>query len=407
MDLDQRLHDVYGERLDGLPLPAGDLAAARRAGRALRTRRRLAVGLAAAASVAVAVGGTLVGTGHVAIGPSGGQGSWRRLPTPPLSPRADALAVWTGKEVVVVGGDTHPCPPNADCLASRGRHDGAAYDPGTRTWRRIAPAPVQVGPGDRLVSAAGRVILRHQRPHGSRLLVYDPAADRWSEVPALLDDLPSAIGDDVYGLRHGRVVVYDATRGVWDHSIPRDAITPRLVERRVTATAYGPVVSGYDSSRPHDGTSASVVVADVFDGTRWRRLPPTGQLSNDWSWTGSRMVTADPSVVDGGEVDPYPRPYPAGGLLDPSTGHWSPLPQGFSDSSGSGWGVYAVGGPWVASFGQVYDTATGRVQTLPPPGGARDQGVAAAWARGRLLVFGGASFGVRADLTNGAWLYTP
>jgi len=188
MDVEQQVRETYVERLGALELSGGDVGAARRTGARLRARRRLAVGAAAVAVGAVAVGGTLLGTGRVSVGPSHSVGHWRELPTPPLSPRADALSVWTGREVVVVGGDPDPCPPNADCAtAPRELRDGAAYDPATDAWHRIAPAPVTVGPGDRLLSAAGRVVLRHWQEHGSRLFVYDPAGDEWSEIPTLLD----------------------------------------------------------------------------------------------------------------------------------------------------------------------------------------------------------------------------
>src|SRR5689334_16765357 len=113
MDLEQRLTESYDDHLGTLEPAGGDVAAARRRGARLRARRRLAVGAAAVAVVAVAVGGSLVSTGRVSIGPSESIGHWRELPTPPLSPRADAVSVWTGSEVVVLGGDPEPCPPNA------------------------------------------------------------------------------------------------------------------------------------------------------------------------------------------------------------------------------------------------------------------------------------------------------
>jgi len=44
---------------------------------------------------------------------------WRQAPQPPLSPRADALGLWTGREALLVGGtDEPPCPPAASCRKS-------------------------------------------------------------------------------------------------------------------------------------------------------------------------------------------------------------------------------------------------------------------------------------------------
>jgi hypothetical protein len=411
MDLDERLRATYAERLGEVDLPTGDVAAARREGARLRIRRRLGVGVAAAVVVAVAVGGVLVGTGRVPVGPADETGHWRELPAPPLSPRANAAMVWTGHEVLVVGGEKHPCPPNADCGATdRGLRDAAAYDPATNTWAPIAPAPVPVGPGDRLLAAGGIVVLRHWQQGGSAWFTYEPPPlDRWTripDVPRAIGDLPSALGSRVFATAGRRVVVYDVERGDWS-TLPADRRSPRLAARRVTATPYGPVVTGIDSTQPNDGRSPSVVLADVFDGKTWRRLPATGQLDNLWTWNGSRMVDADPTVVDGGETDPFPHAYPAGGLLDPATGKWSPLPQALSVDSGEGWGVNAPGRRWFATYGQVYDSQTGSVVRLAQPDGAADQGSAAAWTDDALVVFGGATFGGTTELSNRAWAWTP
>jgi hypothetical protein len=411
MDLEQELRETYDARLGGLDVSGGDVVTARRTGARMRMRRRFAVGAAAVAVVAVAVGGSLVGTGRVTIGPSGDTGHWRELPAAPLSPRADSLAVWTGTEVIVLGGEENPCPPNADCaVAGEDLRDGAAYDPATNSWRRIVGAPVPVGPGDRLVQVGDEVVLRHWLQGGSEWYVYEPPADRWTPmhgVPERVADLPSALGSDLYVLAGRRLAHYSAVTGRWN-LLPPDLLTPRLVERRVTATSSGVVVTGYDATKPNDGRSPSVVLVDAWDGTSWRRLPATGQVGNNgWFWTGTYMVDPEPGTEDGGQVDGWDHAYPMGGKLDLTTGRWSSLPSSFTDTSG-GWGVNASDGRWVATYGQVYNTETGEVGTLPRPEGAPDSGVTAAWAGDRLLASGGATFDATgAHVTNRAWLWTP
>ena len=412
MDLEQQLRSTYADRLGALDLPSGDAAAARRTGARMHARRRVAVGLAAVAVVAVGVGSALLGSGRVSIGPSGGAGHWRELPAAPLSPRADALSVWTGSELVVVGGDTEPCPPNASCVEVASlRKDGAAYVPSTGRWHPIADAPIGVGPGDRLVAAGGKVVLRKRLTDGeARYFVYDPDGDSWTMIGTLGVEkgtgLPSALGSEMYVVSGRRVSVLDVSRGSW-RELPIDPIRPSLTQRSVPATDVGPVVTGYDSTQPNDGRSPSVVLADVFDGKTWRRLPATGQLDNLWTWNGSRMVDADPSVVDGGETEPFPHPYPAGGLLDPATGEWSALPRALSADTGEGWGVNAAGPRWFASYGQVYDSQTGSVVRLSRPDGAAEEGTAAAWAEDSRVVFGGATFGPKSELSNQAWSWSP
>jgi hypothetical protein len=114
--------------------------------------------------------------------------------------------------------------------------------------------------------------------------------------------------------------------------------------------------------------------------------------------------------VTGGAVNPYPHAYPEGGFLDPASGRWSPLARDFSARWGSGWGIYAVGGPWAATYGQLYDTRTGRVTRLPQPAGAPDQESTTVWAGDVLVAFGGvyAATGISYDsVSNRAWLYSP
>lgn len=412
MDLEQQLRETYAGRLDTLPTSGGDVTAARHAGARMRVRRRLAVGAAAVAVVALAAGGSLLGTGRLSIGPSDSRGQWRELPAAPLTPRADALSVWTGREVVVLGGETQPCPPNADfCASTEGERDGAAYDPRSNTWRAIPPAPVPVGPGDRLVVADGVVVLRHWRPHGSSWFTYEPDHNRWSRigrVPARVGDLPTAIGPRVYVPVGRRIAVYDVTRFRWS-LLPRDPEQPRLTQRRVTATPSGPVVTGYASSGPTDGSvPMTPVVADVYDGTEWHRLPPSGIAGNDWWWVGDRMVDFDSFDHQGMRAEPG---LSLGGLLDPSSGRWSPLPGSALETPEHSWSPVAIGpGRWAACWGLVYDVAGGEAWTLPRPPNALDQGTTAVWTGSSLFVFGGSDLSGEASrlhTTDKAWLYTP
>jgi hypothetical protein len=412
MTIEDTLRRTYDDHLGRLDLPPGDASGARRAGTRMRHRRRLTVGAAVAAVVAVAVGGTLIGTDRAPIGPSHPAGHWRELPAPPLSPRANAVSVWTGREVIVLGGETKPCPDNADCASRPDQlRDGAAYDPGTNAWRAIPPAPVSVGVGDRLVVAAGVVVLEHVRGRASVWYTYEPDHNRWSpidDVPTGVSDAPSAIGPRVYVSSGRRVAAYDVNRFRWS-LLPLDRIRPALAQRRVIATGVGPVVTGVDATRPNDGREPSLILADLWDGTSWKRLPPSAQLGNDFSWTGQRLVDPEPFTLDGGEVDNWGRSYPMGGTLDPATGTWGPLPDALANppAGDDRMDVSASGGSWFAVAGQAYDDATGRVYALDRPTGVLPNSTAA-WADDSLLVFGGAAFGEDGThLTNRAWLWTP
>jgi hypothetical protein len=103
-------------------------------------------------------------------------GSWRKLPPGPLSGRSLAGAAWTGCEVVIWGG----YGPN-----ERRFGDGAAYDPATDSWRSIAHAPI----GARMPLAAvwtGREMIvwgSYERPAGAADgAAYDPDRDTWRRI---------------------------------------------------------------------------------------------------------------------------------------------------------------------------------------------------------------------------------
>jgi len=95
--------------------------------------------------------------------------SWRRLPPLPDG-HTGALAVWDGKEVLVVGG---------------GKRGGFAFDPATNRWRRIdVPAlfgvAVTAWTGPRLLALGGR-----------SGFAFDPRTNRSTRLPAA----PFAVGD--------------------------------------------------------------------------------------------------------------------------------------------------------------------------------------------------------------------
>jgi N-acetylneuraminic acid mutarotase len=153
------------------------------------------------------------GYDHLAMDPGGlhvagdgaaydpARGAWRRLPPAPLSARAGATAVWTGREVLVVGGG-----PAARSDRDRPYTDGAAYDPARDSWRRVAPSPRLRGPminqhpvwtGTRLLVwsdweqldrstvtlPGGQHALREEGRDGVDVWAYDPTADRWAVLP--------------------------------------------------------------------------------------------------------------------------------------------------------------------------------------------------------------------------------
>lgn len=113
--------------------------------------------------------------------------TWRTLPPSPLGNRFDHSAVWTGKEMIVWGGQgQNPARANVS------NAEGAAYDPVTHQWRRLAPSPL----GQRECHVAewtgAEMIVLGGLPFGcgtgARAIwtngaAYDPEKDRWRTIP--------------------------------------------------------------------------------------------------------------------------------------------------------------------------------------------------------------------------------
>jgi hypothetical protein len=110
---------------------------------------------------------------------------WHRI-APLPEPRNGADVVWDGRELLVVGGAGAPRNGTPGQLA----RVGFAYDPATDRWRRLAPmrsgriGGVAVWTGKRLLLWGGQV-----GPLGAKTvatgsgLAYDPVRDAWEELP--------------------------------------------------------------------------------------------------------------------------------------------------------------------------------------------------------------------------------
>jgi hypothetical protein len=136
--------------------------------------------------------------------------TWRRLaPAPAELRHYDLWSVWTGRELLAGG---------VDEAGDRGGVAVAAYDPAANRWRMLPPSPGLTGGGRRLEArtamwAGSRLLVWNYlratpraandetgasdrpdtRPAGIDLWAFDPAAGRWSVLPAP----PDAVGEVV------------------------------------------------------------------------------------------------------------------------------------------------------------------------------------------------------------------
>jgi N-acetylneuraminic acid mutarotase len=110
---------------------------------------------------------------------------WRRIASDPLSGRADHFAAWTGDEMIVWGGHL--------TASNRERYDGegAAYDPDTDMWRVLPRSPLPAGYGamgawtgtEVIVMASPMGIEASDYPKFAEAAAYDPSTNSWRQLP--------------------------------------------------------------------------------------------------------------------------------------------------------------------------------------------------------------------------------
>lgn len=339
-DLRQLLHTAAGS---GRPAPA-DLfdRLARRRRRRQVTRGVLVATGAAAAVVALALGAGLLQDGPEHVVPADAPTRWEELPPSPLSARHRSLAVPLGdSRVLVVGGFTNlMCSPSASCAGPRpvARSDGASYDLTTRQWEAIAPAPEPLAGHLRPAVVSGRV---HVLTEAGHHLAYDPAADRWTMLPAPANAkhrglvaagttlVAGLVGDYAGEIQTPLAdVAYDPEGRAWT-TLPTDPLLPVSGAGRDLVWTGTELVSLGSAPRV-DTTDFPHLRASAFNlqtGT-WRTLMQAEQLmfESGWTFDGHRIINPSRTSADGGDTNPWPRELHAGGILDPATGTWSLLP---------------------------------------------------------------------------------
>ena len=402
------------------------------------TPHALAAVAAAATLFVGACGGTEPGSsGEAGPEQAAATAAWRAVPPGPLSPRDSALALWTGKEVLLIGGsDGPPCPPSAECAipTTAPLADGAAYDPATETWRRIADSPVPFDWAEGVVIGQTAYIWipgNEYRPGAARaFLAYSLDEDRWEELPPPSTDPAqwyeiAPAGDRIVAfggsdeVERPSDVLFDPETRAWSE-LPPDPLTPSF--DRVMAWSGDELVLFDHELVPNPGAeepSITRAAALDLDTGAWRRLPDSEILaSGPWVTAGDRLVNPTLGGADGGEVGNWGKTYAYGGILDPETGEWSALPDTpfeQDDYSTFSAGVLAEdGGHYFGDQGWILDISTGTWIEIPPLE-AEQQGLVTArsviGAGDDLFVFGGARWSdqsaLEGELLADAWIWSP
>jgi hypothetical protein len=357
--------------------------------------------------------------------------TWQALPAGVLSPREGALGLWTGQEVLLVGGsDAPPCPPNASCVPPDvpPLADGAAFDPRTGAWRRIADSPVPFEWAQGI--AVGRTAYlwipgSAGRPDAaSAFLAYRIEDDRWEELPPPPGDfdlfhgivqagdrIVAYTGSDEQG--EGSDFAFDPATKTWSE-LPPDPLSPSF--DRSMVWSGGEIVLFDHELVPNPGSEKPAVTRaaalDLETGS-WRRLPDSKIISTGpWVRDGERLVNPTLGGADGGEVGNWGRAHPYGGIFDPASGRWSALPNPPDGEEDFGAGVLTdSGGHYFGYQGWILDATTDTWIELPPLD--TDElvtGRTVVPAGDDLVVFGGARWkehSFEATLLADAWIWSP
>jgi hypothetical protein len=355
------------------------------------------------------------------------RGAWEPLPEPPIPFREGAIGFWVDGRVVIVGGDeSAPSCPRlySDCARPAGQapRDGAAYDPSTETWTRVAESPMLIIPysGGAVI---GDTVYVWGTTYGyteMSLLAYDLSDDRWTELGIPPGPHPPtsltliAAGDAVVAFansqEHGFTpdLLFDPSTGRW-HELPPDPLIPSF-DRSMVWTGTELVLIGIEDVGRAPGYKPYVYRAAALDiaTETWRRFPDSGIVGStpDWFWSAGRVV--NPTIGRVGNADPLR--HPNGGMLDPATETWSDLPKALI---GRHWyGGPSVGGDRyvVTEQGAILDVATGTWEPLPAPPIAADEQALAVWAGDRLIVWGGYRWDrpdEGAEMVDAGWSWIP
>lgn len=325
--------------------------------------------------------------------------TWSTLPTAPIASRSSAVGVWTGTQMVIWGGAS-----GRDGAVLHA--DGAAYDPDSRTWSKLPPGPLTARAQAASVWTGKSVFIwggfvGDGATAASDGALYTPADQTWRQVPTARVTAHGA----VRAFWTGSVVVLLSTppwAGKGTDPGANDG------SDQVNAQSYNPATGSWTrlpDLRLHSGHTADVVI-DVGAGNRiyvwslWSHNTPTGPGSfattagvdgytlevDKRRWVSNTLALPDHAVSSSplwtgrdiampaistwfGAASRGPAPMNlAGVMLDPSTSSTRPIVHGAVDDLGA---QYLWTGAALLGFNTGTDTSDAHGPVHP--------GRAAAW----------------------------
>lgn len=311
--------------------------------------------------------------------------------TGPYEPRSGQVSVWTGEELLVVGGTTGTAEPPPMALQLDGAVRRIAEPPLSPGWY---PGMTAVWTGDQMLIVTGVRDIQ-----GMVVLAYTPATDTWTVSDPIPDGqtLEGAVwtGTElifVGGVQNGpgdQAWSFNPATGDWTH-LPDPGIPPVEGMQGVWTGTEAVFYGGYAGAGESPG-----VAWNPATGT-WRTLAPAGRghiSHHGLVWTGEHMVVYS-GHVDGRHPDRLL-------LYDPTADAWTesaPIPITPVERLGATWtgedliiwGGYATYGDGHATDqGALYNptTDTWAIMADSPLGARCDHTLI--WADDVAIVVGG------------------
>lgn len=341
-------------------------------------------------------------------------GRWRLLPDSPLAPRMGQTTVWTGSQMLIWGGDTR-----VGATASQAAGDGAAYDPATNSWSLLPPAPISPRADAIGVWTGAEMIVLGGQPSGAATLpedgdgaVYDPASGSWQSLPAPVPPHGHPLMWSTAIQAGGELVAWsqwwafrstgpNSSTGSWGVDVfdylERTGTWELVPEAPGEAqdaaealwTGQFAIVRGTIDCGPCSPPFIPEST-DLYNPSTntWTAVPPDplGGQGMESAWTGAALVSFDTDFTSSG---PFGTVVPGdASVYDPVSGRWGLLPAAPSTCSDAAPPVWtgqsvilycpsAAAGPaglMLTAAGTPTGTVTGGIdpcEGIPVPGGPR------------------------------------
>ena len=336
----------------------------------------------------------------------GAVGAWTRFDAGPLATRGEPRAVWTGKEMIVVGGLAieHYAAFN----------DAAAYDPTSDRWRKLAPRPDR----GRIMGVAwtGTEVFALGQKDGIALEdmrsahLYNPTSNSWRPVRAHTSgfNAPDAYwtGTEVLVWQLGSGALYNPATDTWRDLPPTTVPGATAVGRARWLDGAG-VLAVQAAINPDNGgpLRAALLLFDPVT-TTWRKaadLPEQMQqfhfLYAAWLGTDELFNSGNVTLAYDPRLDRWRRvDLPKGdGEEGPMFSHGTPI--------GRGRGVVRAGDSNRPLW--LFDGESGRWAHASSPTRKLPAGDGVLMWTGRDVLLWGRPGEATATDPNSAWKWTP